>query len=268
MNMLNLIGRISVMAVLVFASISCNTANNSDPKLELIPINSVTVNDYTISLESDKELETGSNDLYWKIERNGDIITPQALTINPMMDMGDMMHSTPYSQPEAAEEDDRYLKNRTVFIMPGGMMGSWSINFEITSQTDEVISGKMPIDVASSWKLTSVRDDNDKIYFITWFAPQKPVSGQNDLVFLIHTRETMMNFPPVENLEIEIFPYMNMGGGSGHSTDFTNPVAVDEGFYEGDINYSMSGTWTTSVELIVENDTLPEVVFEYSVQAE
>lgn len=266
--MLNSTGRILAVAALVFTAVSCNTSDSTDPELDLIPISSMTVDGYIISLESDKLLETGANGLYWKIEHDGDLITPQSISINPMMDMGDMMHSTPYDQPKAAGEDGRYFKNRAVFIMPGGAMGSWSVNFEITTQTDKVITGEMPIEVASSWKLTSVRDDNDKVYFITWFAPQKPVSGQNDLTFLIHTRETMMNFPPIEDIEMEIYPYMDMGGGSGHSTDFTNPVATSGGFYEGDINYSMSGTWTTSVELIVGNDTLPEVIFEYSVQAE
>lgn len=268
MNTLNAFGRIAAMAVLVLAAVSCNTTDNSDPELDLVPINSIIVDGYTISLESDKELETGANSLYWKIEQNGDLITPRSITLNPMMDMGDMMHSTPYDQPEIAEEDDRYMSNMAVFIMPGGMMGSWTINFEIITKTDEVITGEMPIDVASSWKLTSVRDENDKIYFITWFGPQVPVSGQNDLTLLVHTRESMMNFPPVENIEMGVYPYMDMGGGSGHSTNFTNPVATGDGFYEGDINYSMSGTWTTSVNLIVENDTLPEVVFEYSVRAE
>jgi hypothetical protein len=77
----------------------------------------------------------------------------------------------------------------------------------------------------------------------------------------------MMNFPPVSDAEFLVYPYMDMGGGSGHSTDFTNPVATGNGMYEGDINYSMSGVWTTSVELTVNGEILPEVVFEYSVQA-
>ncbi len=267
MNMLNVTGRISVMAALVFTAISCNTTNNSDPKLDLIPVHSVTVEDYTISLESDKELETGSNDLYWKVEKGTDIIIPKSISINPMMDMGDMMHSTPYDQPEASKEDDRYFKNMAVFIMPGGMMGSWSVDFEVTLQNNKVITGEMPIEVASSWRLTSVRDQNDKVYFITWHTPENPVVGQNDLTFLIHTRESMMNFPPVDDVKMSIYPYMDMGGGSGHSTDFTTPSATENGFYKGSINHSMSGTWTTSVELIANNDTLPEVFFEYSVQA-
>ena len=268
MNTLNSFSRIMAVAVLLFTAVSCNTNDNSDPKLDLTPLNSVNVDGYTISLEASQELETGANDLYWKVEQDGNMVDIESFSIQPMMDMGEMMHSTPYNEPATAEEDDRYFKNMAVFIMPSGEMGSWSINFEITTQNDEVISGEMPIEVASSWKLTSVRDDNDKIYFITWYAPQKPVVGNNDLTYLIHTRETMMNFPAVGDIEMEVYPYMDMGGGSGHSTEFTNPVATENGFYEGDINYSMSGTWTTSVELIVENDTLPEVVFEYSVRAE
>ncbi len=253
------------VAALVLAAVSCNTSD-SDPKLDLIPINSVTVDGFTISLEAEKELETGANYLYWQIEKNGNSVEPQSFTITPIMDMGEMMHSTPFDQPQTAEEDDRYLKNRAIFIMPSGSMGSWAINFEMKTQAGEVIKDEMPVNINSSWKLTSIRNDNDKIYFITWYAPQKPVSGNNDLIFMVHTREKMMSFPPVEDAELNIYPYMDMGG-SGHSTDFTNPVATGEGFYEGDINYSMSGVWTTYVELIVGNDTLPEVVFEYSVQA-
>ncbi|SMO75643.1 FixH family protein [Gracilimonas mengyeensis] len=268
MNMLKLWGYAALLAILAIAATSCDTTDNNKPELELIPVNQVTVDGYTISLEAEKEPETGANTLYWKLEQNGNIITPQSISIQPMMDMGDMMHSAPYNQPKTAEEDDRYFKNMAVFIMPSGSMGSWTINFEITTPTDEMISGEIPVEVASSWKLTSVRDDNDKVYFITWYAPQKPVTGQNDLTFLIHTRESMMNFPAVEDLVLDVYPYMDMGGGSGHSTDFTNPVATGDGFYEGDINYSMSGTWTTSVVLVAANDTLPEVVFEYSVQAQ
>ena len=256
------------MAVLVFTAVSCNT-NNSDSKLDLIPINSVDVDGFTVSLESEKELEAGSNYLYWKVEQDGEFVTPRTISIQPMMDMGEMMHSAPHNQPILAEEDNRYFKNMAVFIMPGGMMGSWSISFEITLQNDEVISGEMPIGVANSWRMTSVQHEaSGHVYYISWHSPQVPVVGENDLSLYVHTRESMMNFPAVDDLDMEIYPYMDMGGGSGHSTNFQNPTASGNGLYEGKINYSMSGTWTTSLNLIVENDTLPEVVFEYSVQAE
>lgn len=266
MNILKKMGRMTAMAALVLAVVSCNTSN-SDTELNLIPVNSVSVQDYTFSLFGEKEPETGFNNFYWQIEKNGDLIEPQSISIIPMMDMGEMKHSSPYTEPQTALEDSRYLKNMVVFIMPSGTMGSWSVPFEIQTQTGDLIEGEMPVDVKPSWKLTSVRSQDDKIYFITWYAPQNPVSGNNELAFMVHTRESMLSFPPVSDAQLSVYPYMDMGGGSGHSTDFTNPVPTGNGMYEGDINYSMSGVWTTSAELTVDGETLPEVVFEYSVQA-
>lgn len=263
-------GTLIALAVFILLTTSCDVNNSSDtePQLDLTPIQSLTVDGYTVSLESESNLVTGANLLYWKVERNGELVTPESISISPMMDMGDMAHSTPFEQPITSAEDERYFSNLAVFIMPGGQMGSWSINFEITLSNNETLTGELPIEVASSWRLTSVPDGNGKIYFITWLTPQTPVSGNNDLEFMVHTRESMMSFPPVEDAELEIYPYMDMGGGSGHSTDFNPPVAVGNGHYEGSINYSMSGTWTTSVTLTVDGNTLPEAMFEYSVLAQ
>ena len=265
---LNSISRIAALAALVFVAVSCDTTNNSDSDLDLTPINTVSVEGYTVSLYAESDLETGANQLYWKIEEGNNTAELESFTITPMMDMGEMMHSTPFDQPMTSEEDEDYLTNMAVFIMPSGEMGTWAIPFEITPMgASEAISGEISIDVASSWKLNSTRSESGEVYFISWYEPKKPVSGNNDLMFLIHSRSSMMSFPAFSDAELSVYPYMDMGGGSGHSTDFTTPVSTGNGFYEGDINYSMSGVWTTSVELIVGNDTLPEVMFEYNVQA-
>lgn len=270
MTFLRWAGTLTALALLVFTLSSCDVSNSSDsePELDLITIGSVTSDGYTISLESESLLETGANQLYWKIDRDGDLITPGSITITPLMDMGNMIHSTPFQQPEVASEDNRYFSNMAVFIMASGSMGSWSIGFEITLPNQEVLTGEITVEVNSSWRLTSVRDDNDKIFFITWLQPRQPVTGNNTLGFMVHTRESMMSFPPVEDAELEIYPYMDMGGGSGHSTEINPPEALGNGYYEGSINYSMSGTWTTSVTLTTGDVTLPEVMFEYSVQAQ
>ena len=84
---------------------------------------------------------------------------------------------------------------------------------------------------------------------------------------MVHKRESMMSFPPVNSAELVVYPYMDMGGGSGHSTPFETPVAMGEGMYTGSINYSMSGTWTTDITLQIEGESLTLPTFEYSVQA-
>lgn len=265
-NILSIARTAAMVTLIIFIGISCDSGNTNS-ELDVMQIGTVTVDDVTVSLYSDQTLETGYNNLYWKAEQNNEEIAVRSFTITPMMDMGQMQHSTPHTDPVAFEEDDSYFYNSAIFIMPSGEMGSWDIPFEIETEQGTTISGAMPIEVNSSWKLTSVRKD-DKVYFITWLAPQKPVSGNNELKFMLHTRETMMSFPEVADAELIVYPYMDMGGGSGHSTEYTTPTASGGGLYEGDINYSMSGTWTTSVQVVTaQQDTLPEVVFEYSVQA-
>ena len=259
--------KLAIVTFVLFFVASCSSSDNSDTSLDLQPINSVTVDGYSISLESDRELETGSNTLYWKVEKDGKSVDIESISITPMMDMMTMEHSTPVEQPVVNPQDSEYFYNMAVFIMPSGEMGTWSISFDIVTKNDVTISGDISVDIASSWRLTSVKDENDKIYFITWMTPEEPVMGNNDLRYLVHTRETMMNFPAVSDVELIIYPYMDMGGGSGHSTDFNAPVAKGDGMYEGSINYSMSGVWTTSVHIVAENDTLPKVTFEYSVKA-
>ncbi len=256
-----------VMALLFIAFNACSTSDSDDNDLVLTPINSVVVGDYTVKLSSETELETGANALYWALEKAGKSVEMKSMTMMPMMDMGTMMHSSPYENPIKFEESDNYFKGMAVFIMPGGEMGSWSINFTIVTENQETIEGTLAIDVASSWKLTSVKDSAGDSYFISWVEPNDPVVGSNELTFLVHKRATMMSFPAFADAEVVIYPYMDMGGGQGHSTNFTAPSNKGNGVYEGDINYSMSGTWTTSVELVVANDTLPEVIFEYSVKA-
>lgn len=258
--------KMAIITFLLFLA-SCSSSDNSDVSLDLQPVNTVTVDGYSINLESDKDLETGYNTLFWKVQKDGESVDIESFTVNPMMDMMTMQHSTPVEQPIVNPIDNDYFYNMAVFIMPSGEMGSWSISFEIITKNDITISGDISVDVASSWRLTSVRDDNSNVYFITWMAPEDPVIGNNELRFLVHKRESMMNFPATSDAELEIYPYMDMGGGQGHSTDFTTPVSKEGGMYEGSINYSMSGVWTTSVKLIAGNDTLPEATFEYSVKA-
>ncbi|MTI87864.1 MAG: hypothetical protein FH748_07840 [Balneolaceae bacterium] len=261
-------GRIMAMvAVLFLAATACDTNDSDDTDLDLMPVNTVTTDGYTLSLFADRTLETGVNTLYWTVEKGGNDVPIQSFSVMPMMDMGEMQHSAPHDSPILHEEDDDYYYHKMIFVMPSGEMGSWALNFEIETKDGNNITGEMPLEVDASWRLTSVKDANDKIYFISWMDPYKPVSGNNKLNFMVHTRENMMSFPAVDNLELIIYPYMDMGGGQGHSTDFNHPTGQGKGLYSGSINYSMSGVWTTSVRIVADNDTLPEAVFEYSVQA-
>ncbi len=261
----------SLKAILIilftFFSFNCNSTD-STPKPDFNLIKSAEVDGYTVELFSESPFITGANTLYWTIKKDGKAVDLRTLEITPMMDMGMMQHSTPFTQPEESSEFPTYYRNYATFIMASGEMGSWSINFTFTTMTDEEISGSVDISVDSSWHLTSVKDANDQMYFICWNSPKNPVNGSNDVTFMLYKRESMMSFPMIADASISIYPYMDMGSGQGHSTSFTDPVSTPEGKYMGNITYSMSGTWTTTVSVVTaQNDSLPDIVFEYKVQA-
>ena len=258
-----------VCVAILFIAISCDSTSNIDPELEAITIQTATVDGFTVELLSDADLATGYNKLYWKVTSGDDMIDLSSMSISPVMHMTSMSHACPYDQPTEMEDYAGVFSNMAVFIMPSGEMGYWEISFEIETQSGETISGTMEVDVESSWMLNSVKStDETTTYFISWYAPNDPVTGNQELSFLVHKRATMMSFPAISDASLDVYPYMDMGGGEGHSTSFENPVAMGDGMYSGSINYSMSGTWTTDVTLYIEGDTLAVPTFEYSVRAQ
>lgn len=259
--------QILVLAGLFIAFNACSTSSSDEEDLTLTSINSVVIDGYTVKLSALDKLETGDNYLFWELEKEGKSIDIETMTVTPMMDMGTMKHAAPFKTPKRYRERNKYFEGMIVFSMPSGDMGSWVINFTITTKDGQTIEGSIDVEITSSWRFTSVRDKDKNVYLITWSRPSVPTMGNNKLNIMVHTKESMMSFPAVSDAEVIIYPFMDMGSGEGHSTNFTAPVSKGNGLYEGSINYSMSGTWTTSVQLVVANDTLPEVIFEYTVKA-
>lgn len=263
----SILKNISIVLLLTFAAISCDTSSSNSDSLDATPIVTTQIDGYQVELLSDNALRTGYNNLYWKITKDGSAVDIAQITAMPMMHMTQMSHSCPYTDPEMMEEFSDYYQGSANFIMPSGDMGSWEIMLEFTTSDDMTISGTVDIEVESSWMITSAQSANST-YFITWFAPTSPKTGNQNLTFMVHKRESMMSFPAVSDAELSVYPFMDMGGGEGHSTTFQTPVAKGDGMYEGSINYSMSGTWTTDVQVMTSSDTSSVVTFEYSVIAQ
>lgn len=257
----------SIILLLIIVAISCDSSDTSTPELEASLLSTASIDGYSIELFSENDLRTGYNNLYWKVSKDGEVIELDSFSAMPIMHMTQMSHSCPYTSPEKMADYTDYYQSSANFIMPSGEMGYWEVQIEFTTKSDEAISGEIDIDVESSWMLTSTQSNNGNVYFISWYAPETPKTGNQDLTFMIHKRESMMSFPAVSDAELEVYPYMDMGGGEGHSTPFETPEAIGSGMYEGSINYSMSGTWTTTVKVITETDTTSAVTFEYSVIA-
>ncbi|MBO6575688.1 MAG: FixH family protein [Rhodothermales bacterium] len=82
--------------------------------------------------------------------------------------------------------------------------------------------------------------------YLTWVRPTEPRTGQDVLELALH-RFIEGRFQPVEGVPFDLYPYMDMGGGEGHSTPYAPPGSVGNGRYRGEINFIMSGGWDLTV---------------------
>lgn len=171
----------------------------------------------------------------------------------PMMDMGTMKHSTPFTNPAFDVDMDAYMGSST-FIMPGGAMGSWTFDV-IIDHNGNIDTATFDIDVvekaeAKLISFVSAADSTTKL-FVALKEPSAPEIGLNNFEVMVYKRETMMSFPAVTDLTIKVEPEMpTMGHGSPNNE---NPVHVADGLYHGKVNFTMSGYWKVNMS-ITDND--------------
>lgn len=83
---------------------------------------------------------------------------------------------------------------------------------------------------------------------VSWVDPLRPVVGENRYVVAAH-RWTGSAFEAVDGAEATLAPYMDMGGGDGHSTPHGEVAALGGGRYAWDVDFIMSGGWEMTVTL-------------------
>ena len=220
MKLVKLFRTLVVYAIVISAVMACDPQNNDEPILEAEPISTTSIGGYSIELLSDETLATGFNQLYWRISKDGKLVEANSFSAVPIMHMTSMSHSCPYTSPVLQPEFEQVYSSSAHFIMPSGQIGYWEFQVSFTTQQEELIEGTVAIEVASYWGLNSTQGSDGTRYFITWNKPSVPKSGNQDWELFIHKRESVMSFLPVTNAELSVYPYMDMGGGEGHSTPF------------------------------------------------
>lgn len=257
---------LSIIAILFLFYNACKTSNSDDPlELDLVPIQNIVVDGYTVSLFSYETLEEGTNELFWTVEENNDPVQLQSFSITPRVGQGSIEHSCPYDDPILFEQNKSYYHCNIVFNQAGNDTNPWFIDFDFTTKSNEHVTGTLTLDVTPSWRVKSVSSYDGHVYYITWDKPRRPVVGINGLEVLVHKRSNQTLFPPVGNATLEINPYKNLGNGQRHTTNFGNPVRDRNGRYKGYINFDETGSWITSLKLKAEGDTLNAVFFRYDV---
>lgn len=203
-----------------------------------------------VEVYSTEELSTGYNPLYISLfDKAGKRIEEANISLMPMMDMMDRKHAAPVENPATSQAIDGYFQGAVVFIMPSGEMGSWelTVNVQANGQTDKV---SLPVTVKEpvTSRLKSLVSNTDGArYFVAYLQPQQPKVGVNDMEVAVYRMNTLMDFPAVSKLTMELTPEMpTMGHGSPNNV---NPTHSSGGHYKGKVNFTMTGLWYLHLSL-------------------
>ncbi|MEX0646905.1 MAG: FixH family protein [Balneolaceae bacterium] len=253
--------------LLAFIAAGCSDSTNSGTdelqEPDLLKLGEFTDNEYTVSVYSNEPLMVGYNDIYVEVHQDGDRMDHAHIHFNPMMQMENHSHASPYGVPGQNRDDEHNLyKAWAIFTMPSGMMGSWELQFTIhdADHNGLEINGIVEIDVENSNRVKTFLAPDETSYVITWIEPTEPEVGMNDLVVSLHKRESMMSFPPVTSALMNFEPWMpSMGHGSSNNVD---PVHEENGFYHGSVNFNMTGDWELRFNVEMDGEELASPVFE------
>lgn len=186
-----------------------------------------------------------------------ELVDDAHIELHPMMDMGSMVHSAPFENPESAQAVNGLFPCAVVFQMPGEM--GWELTVHVHNHHNggegEVT---FPIAVAATavarTHVVTAQDGTDDKYIISYVQPRDPKVGVNDFELAIHTRVSMMSFPAATGLTVTMEPSMpSMGHGSPNNVD---PVHSANGHYKGSVNFTMTGTWVIDLTLLNGTDTV------------
>lgn len=262
------ISKWAIIALLPFAVLSSCKKDTPDPTppdnpwddMVLVHDTVIAADDLQIRVFSDKDLFVGYNNLCFLVTNadGKEVIQPTAVSFSPWMQMTSMNHACPYGQPTWDAELTMF-RGYSVFQMASGMMGSWFLDITVTVDGVEYQYTVSPAVVTpSEARLFSFTDSvSTNVYIVALIEPMNPKIGINDFIVGFYKKESMMSFPSVAGMGIEITPEMpSMGHGSPNNVD---PVYTADGRYEGKVNFTMSGYWKVNMvikdsESVVIND--------------
>lgn len=225
-------------------------------------------NKFHVALKAVDTLFNGYNPIYLELrDKEQDIVVKQAdISLKPLMHMLTKTHATPFENPSSQSDAEGYFAGAIAFVMPSNPDEGWTLDVKIEAD------GKMDSITLDIPKVKSPEEarmfnfmDGDKKYFVALIEPSAPEVGINDYELGIYTKESMMSFPPVTGLSVEIEPEMpTMDHGSPNNE---HPVDIGQGHYKGKVNFTMTGYWKVNM-IIKDQDRVikPDAYFDITFQ--
>jgi hypothetical protein len=243
------------------------TDTSSNGSLDKVSVATAAAGDLTVELLTDKALQTGLTPVYLRIAKaSGQAVTDASVTFLPTMSMsGVVEHGAPLiGQPTIAP--DGLYHGQVVFLMPSTSTGTWAATVDITqsgSTTAVVTFPTLNVSVGAGVGVFSRTDPISTVttrYVASLNFVTSPAVGLNPIIVTLHQTPDMLTFLPVDDATVVLDPQMPvMGHGSPGSV---NPTLLATGLYQGNLSFSMAGTWQTTVTISEGTTVLGAPIFE------
>jgi hypothetical protein len=243
-----------------------------DPTLGLIKITEGLAEDADVQVQvwAKQELFAGYNPLYIALldPETGEYVTESHVHLHPMMAMtGGMSHACPVTNPEDEFAVNKLFPAGIMFSMPTSDMGTWTLEVEVHNhESGNTGSVEFEINVSNpaTPMMKSFTGADATKYYVSYYFPNTPKVGMNEVVLVVNRKETMMDYPAVENLTIGLEPEMpSMDHGSPNNV---NPVHTASGHYKGQVNFTMTGEWRMHFTLTDGDEELQVLYFDVTVE--
>ena len=221
---------------------------------EVMTITETTAEGFTLTLAAREALHAGYNRLLVKVAE-GETVVPSA-TVQFTATLGD--RTAPVDRATMSEADeDGFVEAGVYFLQPKGEAQTWQLELAVAA---EGRTAQAAFEVTVEDALWMQALDQDGPLYLSWVHPSRPVTGDDAYVLALH-RPTVTGFEAVTDAALDLYPYMDMGGGDGHSTPFAAPTHRADGLYEGRVNFIMAGGWDMTV-FVQRGSNRAEVLFD------
>ena len=173
----------------------------------------------------------------------------------PMMQMPNMQHSCPNTNPVKASGKNTVYEGTIVYQMTNTDGSGWSIICDYTIDgLDYTVSDTVTVMQNNNQNLSSFMGTDNNRYIVAIVGPQDPIIGINELVVGVYKMESMMSFPVVENYMLTLDPRMpGMGNHSSpNNTNLTFNTA--DNMYHANLSLTMTGYWVLNLKLMNTDD--------------
>ncbi len=262
------IKKISFLLLITLFTISCADdespmmpVDGEDPMAQFTLIGSFVDAGHTLEIYTNQQtLEVGYNPIFIRIKDNatGAFLSDAEMTWMPVMDMGNMQHSTPHSALNNDTEPTIY-QGYIVFTMASMDMMKWEITFtyQYQGQTVEETHEFDVIQPADGLvQYQSFEGSDSSHYYLAYVAPQTPEIGTNDFKAVLFKMEGMMDFSIPQDYTITVDPRMPDMGNHTSPNNVDLSYNPDTEMYEGDLSLTMTGFWRINLQLLAPDGTV------------